>query len=296
MDSIRHVLVGTEMSPSDLPALLYARLFADRFGASLSVVYSEPIAYPVDVIGGAPASFIAADPEQQKVLRAEVAGHVLPLLGERQHDILLLTGPPATTILMAASQRSADFIVVGKHHRHGWRRALLGSTSDAVLHGAECPVLTVTADERHNLTAPEVKTVLCPVNFTEAARESLRVATMVAAAFDAKLIAVHVVEGDAPNAATSDEARVREWIGPALQQPVSYRQLIVRGGPAERVLDCAEDLAADLLVVGAQHRLFRDETVIGTTTERLIRFAPCPVLVVPRALSRARVPGAPTRE
>ena len=57
----------------------------------------------------------------------------------------------------------------------------------------------------------------------------------------------------------------------------------MRGGPAERVLDCADDLDCDLLVVGAQHKLWRDDTVIGTTTERLIRFASTPVLVVPRA-------------
>jgi nucleotide-binding universal stress UspA family protein len=62
----------------------------------------------------------------------------------------------------------------------------------------------------------------------------------------------------------------------------------VRGGPAERVLDCADDVGADLLVVGAQHKLFRDATVVGTTTERLMRFASCPVLVVPRPAARRR--------
>jgi hypothetical protein len=39
-------------------------------------------------------------------------------------------------------------------------------------------------------------------------------------------------------------------------------------------------------VIGAQHKLFRDATVIGTTTERLIRFASCSVLVVPRQVVR----------
>jgi hypothetical protein len=48
------------------------------------------------------------------------------------------------------------------------------------------------------------------------------------------------------------------------------------------VLDCAEDLGADLIVIGAQHKRFRDETIIGTTTERLVRFARVPVLTVPR--------------
>ena len=75
---------------------------------------------------------------------------------------------------------------------------------------------------------------------------------------------------------------MRRWIAPEMQETISYRELVVRGGPAERVLDCADDVGADLLVIGAQHKLFRDATVIGTTSERVIRFASCPVLVVPR--------------
>jgi nucleotide-binding universal stress UspA family protein len=95
-----------------------------------------------------------------------------------------------------------------------------------------------------------------------------------------------VLETDDVTNVTTDEERVRRWVAPELQDATSYRELIVRGGPAERVLDCADDLGADLLVIGAQHKLFRDATVIGTTTERLIRFAPCPVLIVPRAAVR----------
>ena len=83
-----------------------------------------------------------------------------------------------------------------------------------------------------------------------------------------------------------EEARVRRWIAPELQEVCSYRELVVRGGPAERVLDCADDVGADFLVIGAQHKLFRDATVLGATSERVIRFASCPVLVVPRAVVR----------
>jgi hypothetical protein len=49
---------------------------------------------------------------------------------------------------------------------------------------------------------------------------------------------------------------------------------------------CADDIGSDFLVIGAQHKLFRDSTVIGTTTERLIRFSSCPVMVVPRQAVR----------
>ena len=64
---------------------------------------------------------------------------------------------------------------------------------------------------------------------------------------------------------------------------MTFHELTMRGGAAERVLDCVDDLGADLLVIGAQHKFFRETTVIGTTTERLVRFAQCPVLTVVRA-------------
>lgn len=48
---------------------------------------------------------------------------------------------------------------------------------------------------------------------------------------------------------------------------------------AERALDFAEKVGADLLVVGAQHKLFHS---IGATTEKIVRFARLPVLTIPR--------------
>ena len=107
-------------------------------------------------------------------------------------------------------------------------------------------------------------------------------------AFGAHLVIVHVIEADEITDVSADEEKVRKWIAPELQDRCSYRELVVRGGAAERVLDCADDLAADLIVVGAQHRFFRNATVIGTTAERIIRFASCPVLVVPREAVRHR--------
>ena len=55
------------------------------------------------------------------------------------------------------------------------------------------------------------------------------------------------------------------------------------GHAADQVLQIADEISADLLVIGAQHRIFRDSTVIGATTQRLVRFARIPVLTVPRA-------------
>jgi nucleotide-binding universal stress UspA family protein len=284
---ITSVLAPTDLSDSSIPALRYARLFADRFFAKLTVMYTDPIVYPVDLAGPADGLYINSTPEHQAQLRREVEPHAASVMAGRPYDIDVTIGLPVPSILAAARERNADLIIMGTHLRHGWRRALLGSVSEGVLHGSECPVLTVaTQDSYVGATPYAITNIMCPVNFTDVARESLHVAARLAEAFGAHLTIVHVIEADEVMNAKADEEKVRLWVAPELQDVCSFRELVVRGGAAERVLDCAEDVGADFLVIGAQQKLFRDATVIGTTTERLIRFASCPVMVVPRQAVR----------
>jgi nucleotide-binding universal stress UspA family protein len=290
---ITHILAPTDLSESSIPALRYARFFADRFAAKLTVMYTDPIVYPVDFVAPTETLYVTAKPEHEAQLRTEVEQHVAATMEGRPYDIEVTVGQPIPAILSAARRRHADLIVMGTHLRHGWRRAILGSVSDGVLHGSECPVLTVASRESRIAT---ITNILCPVNFTEVARESLHVAARLAATVGARLTIVHVLESDEVADVAADEESVRQWVGPELQSVCTFRELVVRGGPAERVLDCADDLGVDLLVVGAQHKLFRDSTVIGTTTERLIRFAACPVLVVPREAEPRGTKAEPEQE
>lgn len=286
---ITSILAPTDLSESSIPALRYARLFADRFVAKLTVMYTDPVVYPVDFVGSAEPFFVAATREHEAHLRDELAAHANPVLEERPYEMHVSVGQPVASILAAARDLHADFIVTGTHLRHGWRRALLGSVSEGVLHGSDCPVLTVASRDGHAGATPRaIANIVCPVNLTEVARVSLHAAARVAETFGAQLTVVHVLEPNEVMNPAADEERVRRWVEPEVQERCSYRSLVMRGGAAERVLDCADDLGADLLIVGAQHKLFRDATVVGTTTERLIRFASCPVLVVPRAAVRRR--------
>jgi nucleotide-binding universal stress UspA family protein len=69
-----------------------------------------------------------------------------------------------------------------------------------------------------------------------------------------------------------------------------YDEVLLHGNASERVLEVAGQIDADLLVIGAQHRTFADSTVIGSTTERIARFAKQPVLTVIRRLAPAGTP------
>lgn len=278
--AVRHILSPTDLSEASVPALRYARLLAERFAARLTVMYADPIVYPVDYVA-ANGFYTAPALQEQAVLLRELEEHVRPELENCQYEGHVTVGQPVAAIVAAAEERKADMIVMGTHLRHGWRRALLGSVSEGVIHRSPCPVLTVAGDDRFVGAAPyAVTNIMCPVNFSDVAGDALRVAAKLAEGFGARLTIVHVVETGQAAGTVADEERVRRWVAPQLQDVCFIRELVVRGRPAERVLDCADDLACDLLVVGAQQKLFRDSTILSTTTERLIRFASTPVLVV----------------
>lgn len=57
-------------------------------------------------------------------------------------------GATKSMILDYAGSAGVDLIVIGSHGRHGFSR-LLGSTSNAILHHAECDVLAVRINEEH---------------------------------------------------------------------------------------------------------------------------------------------------
>jgi nucleotide-binding universal stress UspA family protein len=283
---IHQILAPTDLSESNVPALRYAALFSDRLHAKLTVMYTDPVVYPIDFVGAAEPMFLASTPEHEGDLLEQLAKHVAPILADRPRDLHVTVGQPVPAVLHAAVEKHADLIVMGTHARHGWRRAILGSVSEGVVHGSSVPVLTVSARDHANGGAAVTK-IVCPVNRTEVARQALRVAGSLALAFHAELHVIHVVEPDASDESALGEQQVREWLDADTSEHVGFSFVVVRGGPAERVLDTTDELRADLLVVGAQHRAFRDSTVVGVTTERLMRFAPSPVLMVPRPVAHS---------
>jgi len=88
--------------------------------------------------------------------------------------------------------------------------------------------------------------ILCPVDLSDASRESVRVASSLAARNAAQLVIVHVVED---NVATDDGARaLRKWLANDAKPNVAWREVVLRGDAAERVREYAEEIAADLVV------------------------------------------------
>ena len=144
MSGYKEVLVAVDLS-DDLTGTLKAAVEKVATGANLSLVHVLEPAYYYGMepaLGTLPPSF-----EEDLLKRAKQqlddAGSRFGVPSARQY---LERGHAPTQILRLAQDKGADLIIVGSHGRHGWR-LLLGSTANAVLHGARCDVLAVRAAE-----------------------------------------------------------------------------------------------------------------------------------------------------
>ena len=143
---VRSILLPTDFSECGNYALSYATSLARTFGASIICVHViEPIVPTVGYSGMTEPLPIADISDQIE----DSAERELPKFAECEEcaglevEELIVHGDAAAEIVRVARERQVDLIVVSSHGRTGWGRILFGSTAEAVVRHASCPVLVV---------------------------------------------------------------------------------------------------------------------------------------------------------
>ena len=140
MSAYKHILVGLDLSTESQQVVNRVKFLFDNTNTKISICHIlEPLAFtyggdiPVDL------SDVQTQLQDQAKERLSALGAELNVSAEDQHVIL---GHPAQEMQSMANNFNMDLIVVGSHGRHGLS-LIFGSTSNSVLHGAECDVLAV---------------------------------------------------------------------------------------------------------------------------------------------------------
>jgi len=143
---IRSILLPTDFSDCGNYALSYAASLARTFGASIICVHVIEPMVPTVGYSGMTEPLPIADISDQLEDSAE---RELPKLAECEEcsgleiEELIVHGEAAAEIVRVAKDRQVDLIVVSSHGRKGLGRILFGSTAEAVVRHAPCPVLVV---------------------------------------------------------------------------------------------------------------------------------------------------------
>jgi len=134
-----------------------------------------------------------------------------------------------------------------------------------------------------------LKKIIAPTDFSELSAEGVRYACKLAKDIGAQVIVLNVVIVDESNIVgkgeiEAHEKRLKEFtagLGGHLSEDVKIREVVVPGVAYAAISDCAEREQADMIVLSSHGRSGLSRMLIGSVTDRLLRAASCPVLVVP---------------
>jgi len=157
------------------------------------------------------------------------------------------------------------------------------------------PVAAPVADSPGSAPRLRLQSILVPTDFSGPSTKALRYAAALAAQFGAKLILLNVIE---PIGATPDfaynplvlenekvVATAKKELGRLLDQQniataLVEKTFVRQGVPFNEISRAAGELKADLIVIATHGYTGLKHVFLGSTAERVVRHAPCPVLVV----------------
>jgi nucleotide-binding universal stress UspA family protein len=275
---------------SDL-ALKYAAVGARVFDATLEVFHTARFELPTYFTSAQIDALKRQHQAAQKQIKDFLRLHARKVLGQEAGRIRLQFETddthPVDALLAAARKSKAGLIVMGTHGRGGASRLWLGSVVENVVRQAEVPVFVVRQKQHEFInasdpqSAPRLTTILCPVNFTETARSALRHAVALSLQFNARLIALCILEPGDQRGTPEARQELAAWLDETTVGKCEAQIVMKHGQAAEQIVSLAAKTKADLVVMGAQHRTSLQTWLTGDTTESVLRHAPAPVFVVP---------------
>lgn len=301
MPTFKTILVPTDFSPYSDNSIRYAQAFAEHSKGTVHFVHVidnrllEGAAYEgVYVSVGAIQQTLAAIREHAKVQM----GHIEKKARARGLTIEthLLEGRPADEISALAEKINADLVVVATHGRSGLDRLVLGSNCEKLIRKATRPVLAVKHPERE-FVGPDnnsisLKRILVPCDFSDFSKRAVSAAADLCREFKSTLYLTHVVDTwldypeFAPTVELNNSPFLTEKAKESLekiareQSGITTQIEVLNGVPHHGIVDLVNSESIDLVVMTTHGRAGFTHLLLGSVTEKVLRGAPCPVLIL----------------
>ena len=292
------ILCTTDFSDYSNQTVSYGAAIAKEFDAQLLICHVIDLQFAA--IYGT-VHFLPPDLQSQSVETARerieelMADYAVPW------EAAVSTGPPADEIARIIQDRPIDLAIAATHGRTGLKRFLLGSVTERLMRSLKCPLLVVRE------TPPELKPdparglrfekILVGCDFSPAANAALEYGVSLAQEFEAELHLMHVLEPQVysdflaasidgvPGSTTTDikaelDHRLAGLITPEVMNWCRVKTVVTEGRPFETLTGYAVEQGVDLVVLGVRGHGVVETLFLGSTTDRVIRKAQCPVLSV----------------
>lgn len=282
MQTFDKVLVATDFSPTCENALAHAAAVAKRNDAELHVLNVQVL--PSDIHGwqGQPSM-----DEVDRLIEESARQQMQKFLADADDRVthkVVRDVDEAAAILQYAQELDMDLLVMGTRARRGVSRLFLGSVAAEVLRAADLPVLVVKPD--HTAPVAEYANLVLPVDMHEEPANLRHRARGMCFAGNPTYHVIHAASvGGYPGPEVALEHR--QQLDKGLGQLVATADLpgqtqseLLSGTDArdEQINHYASEHGADLIVMGRTSVSKMRRVLLGSTTDRVLRDAPCPVL------------------
>ena len=289
--AIDHILVPIDFSDPSRQALKHAVLLAREVGAVLSLVHAwNPVGWAAIAELGVDVARELENPARDAARNSldEWTDEV------RREGVVveshLVRGQASNVIPERARRERADLVIVGRRGHAGLAHVLLGSVSERVVGLNPCPTLVVPEEAALVTRFPRI---LCGVDYSAAARDAVLGAVQLARRAGAPRVVnlVHVEpsrselenwsELIADDPSSEDPAALRDWADRIQEDCVSLETRSIEGRVEAGLIEFARAEEFDWICVGAHGHSALAAFLLGSTTDRILKLADRPVLVVP---------------
>ncbi len=199
-------------------------------------------------------------------------------------------GEPPEVILETAQGRNADLITLGTYGRKGLKRMLMGSVTSQVVLNSTCDVLVVKKE--CTSCNGRYSSLLVPFDGSESSRKALLRACELARMDGSEIAVLYVipryeemVDFFKTEAISKSLYREAEKIADsakklAAEQGASIKAIVQEGHTGDKIAEIANKFKSDLIVMGTHGWRGMSKAILGSTAERIIAYASCPVLIV----------------
>ena len=301
MIAIDKILCPVDFFPASDAAVSYAAGLASNYDATVHLLHViTPIPpsvyeYAIDTTEIMKSMRQSSEEEMNKLAaRVRETGTIA--------EIEIRIGYVYDEIKNAIEASKPDLLVMGTHGRRGMERWFMGSTTEKLMRHSPVPLLTISGPGEEAASPRRFRRILVTTDFSDGTAEALGYAFSVAQENESRIELLHVVDDVAADISGKYRDSLINGVHAQLDALVpteakTWCDVVTRvetGMPYRIILRSLQEEKIDLLVMNIHGKGMLDRALLGSTAERVVRAAMCPVLLIPpmkRKLKRRARPG-----
>ncbi len=283
---IERLILLTDLSPCSRKAYPIACEIARRHQAELTLLHS--LAFPVNYAFTDPMSTqVAIDDIKKGIVDSMKKELELPVFANVSVESKVIEGYGPEVVSEYAKDTGQDLIVQSSHGYKGFKRFVLGSFAERILHLSTVPVLTIKeSDAEESLQGFRPKHILFPHDLTDLSTSTSDAVKFLVGCSGAKVTVLHSIPTwpewpEAPRANLIENAteKLNRIVAKELDG-LDVEIKVLEGEPTDIILEYAKEADVDLVCMATHSWSFFHHLLMGSVAEKIAREVQTPILTV----------------